>query len=184
MSKENKTRYALLGLLNHEDLTGYEIKKRIDNSLKLFWDAGFGQIYPTLKLLEKDGHLRSYSKKEDNESDKIYYSITETGKNELMDWLKRPVEKENVKYEILLKLFFGGAQSLENNINNIAEFKDRNEGTLELLQSFKSNLEQVLDGDNDHIYYYLTVLFGEKVYKAYLEWADEAILILKDKKNI
>ena len=35
-------------------------------------------------------------------------------------------------------------------------------------------------GDSpDHLYYYLTVLFGEKVYSAYLEWADEATDLLK-----
>ncbi len=40
MGRENKTSYVILGLLSHEDLTGYEIKKRIDSTLNYFWSAG------------------------------------------------------------------------------------------------------------------------------------------------
>ena len=31
MAKDNKMNQVILGLLNHENLTGYEIKKRIDS---------------------------------------------------------------------------------------------------------------------------------------------------------
>jgi len=48
MANEKKLDCVILGLLSHEDLTGYEIKKRIDTGLKLFWSASFGSIYPTL----------------------------------------------------------------------------------------------------------------------------------------
>ena len=42
MANEKKINYVILGLLNHESLTGYEIKKRIDHSLKFFWSGSFG----------------------------------------------------------------------------------------------------------------------------------------------
>jgi len=176
--KENKTMYVILGLLSHEDMTGYDIKKRIDISLKLFWDAGFGQIYPSLRTLEKGGLVKCQNQTSDTGPDRILYSITEEGRKALNIWLLKPVEKEQVKYEILLKLFFGSVIEPKENLKNIREFKERNSNTLALLQGFKKQLEQVLEQDKDHIYYYLTVLFGEKVYKAYLEWADEATEIL------
>ncbi len=34
-----------VGLLHHELLSGYDIRKRIAASIGLFWDAGYGQIY-------------------------------------------------------------------------------------------------------------------------------------------
>ncbi len=41
----------ILGLLSHENLTGYEIKKRMDGSLNFFGGASYGSIYPTLNDL-------------------------------------------------------------------------------------------------------------------------------------
>lgn len=179
MAKENKTIYAILGLLNHEDMSGYDIKKRIDDSLKFFWDAGFGQIYPGLKTLEQNGWVNCASKASGAGPERIMYSITTQGRSELKHWLSTPVEKEQTKYEILLKLFFGSVVSTEENIRIIREFEQRNSGILKLFEIYKAQLEQVLYQKEDHIYYYLTVLFGEKVQKAYLEWAEEAVGILK-----
>ncbi|MNI96905.1 hypothetical protein D3C73_1554540 [compost metagenome] len=48
---------------------------------------------------------------------------------------------------------------------------------------FKSNLERVLHTEKDHLYFYLTVLFGEHVYKAYLDWAEEAKALLAGKPD-
>ena len=119
MAKENKTLYVILGLLNHEDMTGYDIKKRIDNSLKYFWDAGFGQIYPGLKTLEGKGFVQCRSSAGNAGPERITYSITDRGREELVKWLSLPVEKEQTRYEILLKLFFGSAAKKEDNIRII-----------------------------------------------------------------
>lgn len=178
MAKENKTIYAILGLLNHKAMTGYDIKKRIDLTLRYFWDAGFGQIYPGLKTLERNGWVECTGMAGEAGPDRNVYSITEQGREELKRWLSLPVEKEQVKYEILLKLFFGNMVPVEDNIRIIEEFKRRNSGVLNLFELFEADLLKVMSASGDHRYFYLTVLFGEKVTKAYLEWADEAIRIL------
>ncbi len=49
MANEKKMDCVILGLLSHEELTGYEIKRRIDTTLKFFWSGSYGSIYPTLK---------------------------------------------------------------------------------------------------------------------------------------
>ena len=48
-------RYALLGFLGLDSMTGYELKQNLDRSTQQFWHAGLNQIYPTLKQLEGDG---------------------------------------------------------------------------------------------------------------------------------
>ena len=48
MASEKKMDCVILGLLSNESMTGYEIKKRMDTTLKFFWSASFGSIYPTL----------------------------------------------------------------------------------------------------------------------------------------
>ncbi|MBQ8133685.1 MAG: PadR family transcriptional regulator, partial [Clostridia bacterium] len=106
MANTKKMDYVLLGLLSHESMTGYEIKKRLNTSLKFFWGGSYGSIYPTLNELEKDGKIT----KEDTSSNgrqKMTYSITKKGIAALKDWLKHPAEKDELRYETLLKLFFG-----------------------------------------------------------------------------
>ena len=55
MATEKKLDCVILGLLSHEELTGYEIKKRMDTALKYFWGASYGSIYPTLSGLVDRG---------------------------------------------------------------------------------------------------------------------------------
>ena len=45
-------KHALLGLLTHQPMTGYELKQFFDSSIQHFWNAELSQIYPTLKSLE------------------------------------------------------------------------------------------------------------------------------------
>jgi DNA-binding PadR family transcriptional regulator len=181
--KENKTAYAILGMLSHESMTGYDLKKRIESSLGYFWNAGFGQIYPALSLLEGQGYVSKQTQVEDKRPKRIVYSITELGMGELKQWLEAPVAREDVKYEILLKLFFGKLSPPDKNIAIIEEFQCRNAKALTELQGFQRELEQVMGQSEDHLYYYLTVLFGEKVFKAYLEWAEEAKALLGEKES-
>lgn len=179
MPKENTTIYAILGLLNHEDMTGYDIKKKIKISINNFWDAGYGQIYPTLKILEKEGNVTKYSEKSGKGPERIVYSITNTGKNKLTEWLLNPSDKEYVKYEILLKLFFGSLLPVDENIRRITVFREKNIKILNTMEMYKTSLNKILSENVDHYYFYLTVLFGQHLYKAYLDWADEAISILE-----
>ncbi|MHB9094907.1 MAG: PadR family transcriptional regulator [Eubacteriales bacterium] len=181
MAKENKTLYAILGMLSHEDLTGYDIKKRIDNSIRFFWDAGFGQIYPNLKILEKEGMVTKTVEAGEHRPNRIVYAITEKGREDLKKWLAAPVGEEHVRYEILLKLFFGSLLPAEQNIKKIEDFRDRNRAYLETMQGFKSFLQDSLKESEDHLYYLLTVLLGENIYRAHVEWADEAIKLLQNK---
>ncbi|QQZ64417.1 hypothetical protein JI735_31890 [Paenibacillus sonchi] len=71
----------------------------------------------------------------------------------------------------------------ESNLARIEDFKERHIQNFQLIQMFKGNLERVLHTDKDHLYFYLTVLFGEHVYKAYLDWADEAKALLAGASN-
>jgi DNA-binding PadR family transcriptional regulator len=182
MAQKNMTTYIVLGLLAHEDSSGYDMKKKIDIMISQFWDVGYGQLYPTLKMLEKEGSVKGTPAQSAKGPDRIVYAITDTGRQKLVSWLSMPDEKEYIRYEILLKLFFGNLSNPADNIKRIEAFKDQHTADLQLIRLFKANLESVFKQNQDHLYYYLTVLFGEHIYKAYLEWADEAIQFIK--KNI
>jgi DNA-binding PadR family transcriptional regulator len=52
---QNRTKYAILGILALAPQTGYELKQFIERSLSAFWQESYGQLYPTLKLLVSEG---------------------------------------------------------------------------------------------------------------------------------
>ena len=178
MANEKKLDCVILGLLSHEDLTGYEIKKRIDTGLKLFWSASFGSIYPTLKELVMNG-LALVSDTAEKDRNKITYSITKQGRQHLKKWLLKPVEKDELRYETLLKLFFADGADVKTAIRHVENFEAKTAGGLSFLKIMVKNLESIGDANRTHLYYLLTAKFGVRTYEAYLEWCDEIKKILK-----
>ncbi len=183
MPKENTTRFIILGLLSHEPLSGYDIKKRVDLIVSHFWNVGFAQIYPTLAELEREGLIKKMDAEETRGPQRNVFEATERGRLALRQWLEQPAAKEYTKYEILLKLYFSAGMPVKQSVLAIQDFRERQQRSLDMVQGFKKQLESVLDQEADHLYYYLTVLFGERVYDAYLSWADEALRLLEQAKE-
>ena len=48
---------AVLGLLAEQPLHGYELKKRLSETLGPLWGISFGSLYPALRRLEKSGAI-------------------------------------------------------------------------------------------------------------------------------
>jgi DNA-binding PadR family transcriptional regulator len=181
MAQENNIRYIILGMLAHEPMSGYDLKKRIDQTFSYFWPVGYGQIYTTLRQLRLDGLIALGSTEQSKGPQKSIFQTTTKGKQALQDWLRQPETKEYTRFEILLKLFFSSAVSTEVTLERIKAFETRHEANLATMQLFKDSLEPLLTSDPDHLYFYLTVLFGERIYSAYLAWAREATQLLGNK---
>lgn len=184
MAREKKIDMVVLGLLSHEPLTGYDIKKEIDGAISFFWKGSFGNIYPTLKELEAHGLVArsagKLGKAEDSGREKIAYSITDSGREALKEWLNDEKASNELRYETLLKLFFGANAGRDITLKNIEAFEQKIAADLKLLKFYKGNLEKVLDND-DHVYFYLTVSFGVETYEAYLKWCGKAKKLLKER---
>lgn len=177
LASEKKLDCVILGLLAHEALSGYEIKKRMDTTLHFFWNASYGSIYPTLHGLTKDGFVKVQNDPLSNRKRQVY-SITEAGQKHLAHWLQVPVEKDELRYETLLKLFFGNEIGAKQTLAHIEAFETNIKQELPYLLSAKSILEQHLE-DSTHRYYLLTVSFGIQTYEAYLAWCVEAKQLLE-----
>ena len=48
---------AILGLLAETPLHGYELKKRLSETLGPLWGISFGSLYPALRRLERSGAI-------------------------------------------------------------------------------------------------------------------------------
>lgn len=100
-------KYTLLGFLNYNPSTGYELKQIIDVSTSYFWHAKQSQIYTTLKKLEEEDLVSSRFEPQEGRPNRRVYTISQDGKDELKGWLEKPLNSiEKHKETLLLKLFF------------------------------------------------------------------------------
>lgn len=177
MAREKKIDMVILGLLSHEDLTGYDIKKRMDGVISFFWKGSFGNIYPALKEMENQ---KLITKRDTSTGgrEKITYHITRSGRNALAKWLSDEQVVNELRYETLLKLFFGGVQDKEITLHNIELFEEQIKKDLKVLKGYTAALEDKLD-EEDHVCFYLTASFGVETYEAYLKWCTKAKRMLK-----
>ena len=175
---EKKIDCVILGLLSHEELTGYEIKQRMDSTLSYFWGASYGSIYPTLNALVEDG-LAVKRSDEESPRNKQIYTITEKGRKHLRQWLSEPVQRDELRYETLLKLFFGNEAGEGVTAGHIRAFRDKTRASLDELLTARENLISVIDEDSAHKYYLMTVEFGIKTYEAYIGFCDEVLTKLE-----
>ena len=173
MANSKKMDFVILGLLAHESMTGYEIKKRMDTILGFFWNASYGSIYPTLNELQNKQYVTLQEEK-DGRREKKSYTITSEGKECLERWLHLPVEKDELRYETLLKLFFGSNTDDSITLQHIEKFEEKIRNQLVVLIAMESSLKHVLSEEDAHLNYLLTVTFGIKTYEAYLTWCTQA----------
>lgn len=104
-------KYAILGLLQYSDMHGYRIKEHIENNFGYMWTINFGQIYPNLKELEKDGLIRmkNISPSEEGGPQKKLYTIEDSGREEFARWIAREPERPMILRDpFLLKFAFFG----------------------------------------------------------------------------
>ena len=185
MANEKKLDSVILGLLSHEELTGYEIKKRMDASLGYFWGASYGSIYPTLRALAEGGYTESCGVEEGVRA-KQRFRITDKGREKLKEWLSEPAAKDEIRYETLLKIFFGSEGGTLNALRHIERFRMKTEQRLEELKLYERVLSEAPEEDfedRSHMHYLMTVRFGVRTYEAYIAWCDEAELMLTGREN-
>ncbi len=106
------TGYVILGMLVLGVRTGYDIKASVDQSVRFFWAASYGQIYPELRRLEEAGLIDGKSSPTGARKRKEY-TLTEAGRAELTRWLEAPAQPPELRDENLLKLFFADALPVE-----------------------------------------------------------------------
>ena len=102
-------RYAILGLLSRESMTGYDLTKRFDTTIGFFWSAKHSQIYPELAALTKEGLVTFEVVTQTSKPNKKVYTITDAGRENLAHWVAEPREKRTVKDPLLLRTWALGA---------------------------------------------------------------------------
>ncbi len=179
-------KYALLGFLNYQPMTGYEIKQMIDVSTANFWHAKQSQIYTTLKKLEADNLAVSHVEAQEGRPDRRVYNITETGRVDLRTWLAQPLRDLQPKKELLLlKLFFSANIDKRAMLAQLHLHRGMHQQQAEHYQTeSKAVIQQIAASTGlaqDALLWDATRRFGELYEEMYLRWLDDVIVLIEEK---
>ncbi|WP_397517358.1 PadR family transcriptional regulator [Rhodococcus sp. BP22] len=104
------TSWAVLGMLAFdEELSGYDLKKWADWSIKFFyWSPSFSQVYTELKKLEKHGFVTSRVQHDNGVRGRRLYKITEAGTDAVRKWSNEaPIDPPILKHGVMLRIWLG-----------------------------------------------------------------------------
>jgi DNA-binding PadR family transcriptional regulator len=182
-------KYGLLGLLDDEPMTGYELMKLFNESLSFLWNAQTSQIYRDLGNLEDKGFLKSKIEQQSGKPDKRLYTITEKGRKLLTEWINDCDFSASLinKDSLLLKIFFSSKGDNEKLIIGLQKYillnKERLESFNEALDTIEKYGSINEEEGKSSVYWRMTVSKGFITVKGNIEWAEECLDILLNKKN-
>ena len=112
LPKLTTTSFALLGLLQRQPWSAYELTGYMRNSiLRAVWPRAESHLYSEPKLLQRRGFVSSHEERTGARK-RTVYSITDEGRAALAEWLQQERDSEfRFEYELLLRLAF--AESLD-----------------------------------------------------------------------
>ena len=173
-------KYAILSLLAHDPLSGYELMKMFDGSVGYFWHASHPQIYKELARLERAGDVTHRSVEQRGRPTKKIYTLSDTGRRALLAWLRIPARPQRVKDEMMLKTFSCGLLSTEEATELIARHREIHRGRLQKYQELERFIRSgPVVSNRLRLGGYLTLLRGIRHARDYVEWCNEAIDLLE-----
>lgn len=181
-------KYALLGFLNYQSQSGYDLKQLMDVSTSNFWHAKQSQIYTTLKNLENDALVISHIEPQESRPNRRIYEITENGQNALGEWLAQPImEIESRKETLLLKLFFSAQLKPESILTELRLQRNLHQTDLEKYQTTTKDVIRQFGASTDMAadarLWEATRRFGELYEEMFIHWLDETIKLIKEQEG-
>ena len=159
---------VMLGFLFRGDLTGYEIKQSMDESVGFFFGASYGAIYPALKALGADGLVEVREVIQSGRPNKKVYSLTPAGAEYFRARLGEPPAGDSFRSEFLIQLFFGEHQDGERLVGRIREYREDQRRKLEVLRQVEREVK-----DAASPYEMMCLRYGLISFEAHLSWAEE-----------
>ncbi|WP_248491383.1 PadR family transcriptional regulator [Tsukamurella sp. PLM1] len=96
--------HALLVSLSERSGTGYQLTRRFDRSIGHWWRASHQQIYKTLARMTESGLVTYVEQAQDGKPDKKVYSVTDTGRKALSEWIRTPGNDATDRRELAVKI--------------------------------------------------------------------------------
>jgi len=100
--------HALLGLINYQPSTGYDLKTNF-RSRFIFSGMPPCPYLPVSEADGKEGWIASTIEQQSGKPNRKVYRITGEGKEELLLWLAEPPAELEMRHSMLVKVFSGSS---------------------------------------------------------------------------
>lgn len=167
-------RFAILGLLARESLTGYDLTKKFDTTIGFFWSAKHSQIYPELANLTQEGLVTFELVTQTSKPNKKVYTITDAGRETLTEWMHAPRERRAVKDPLLMRAWIVGivdpALALVQLRETLADYDQRCEIFKQMEAGARGDGAFEPHADNEWLGAALALRCGVMTNQAYRDW--------------
>lgn len=165
-----ETTYAVLGLIDKQPGSGYDVSALADRSLGYFWPISRTLVYRELARLERLGWVEAVAVVQDRLPDKRVWSATETGRGALDDWLATPPKDGSTfRSGFLLKFMFGAHMPADALAALLADYRASLHSTATDLTALVQRLKSSPGAQMGR----LAALHGLRTAEARLAWLDE-----------
>ena len=169
--KAESTRYAILGLLSIEPMSGYDIRRASTETLSHFWHESYGQIYPALAKLASEGLIRPVPRAQDDARARKVYALTQKGRAALRKWRGKAPESRPFRNELLLKLFT--AESLTDVSGHLRALREEEHARLAEYAAIEKRIAR--EDHRSAALWKATVRYGVHRSRAVIAWCDETL---------
>jgi len=160
-------------------MSGYDIRRNLEESLSHFWSESYGQIYPTLKKLEAARLITAVKHAPSEGRRRKTYTITHAGRERLRAWLAEPPRAQPPRSELLLKLFFGRQAPPGACAAHLRRLRVQQEHLADTLERLETELQRERRGHPDLPYWLATIGFGIERAQSLIDWSESALRFLE-----
>lgn len=169
-------KHAILGFLSYQSMSGYDLKKAFDTSVRHFWPADQSQIYRTLSQLEGENLVEKEVIPREDRLDLKIYHITQAGSGELQRWLTTPLPEEDDREPLLVQIFFGGLVTDEAMLTLLDHQIQQAQDRLAIYETiYRAGLERLESFDQPRFGFFtiLTLEYGIQSNQVGLDWLQQ-----------
>ena len=135
----NATAASILGFLEQEPRTGWELAEQIEDIIGDFWTVTRSQIYRELKVLAEHGLVASMKT---GPRDRQPYRLTEAGRRAFKRWIAQRPGHPNMRIPLVLQVFFGESVPPEEMQRSLEELRAYHEERLGAYRGFEERVER------------------------------------------
>ena len=168
---------AILGLLKERSMHGYQLSKRLADTLGAFWKVSYGSLYPALKRLEREGAVESVFPRDEVGRRKNVYRITEKGEELFYELLQEAGQESWTDNRLRVRLAFFKYLKPETRLRLLEKRRAYLEDRLSEIKTSLRNARERIDN------YTLSLMeHGQEATQQDIAWLDD--LIRAERKQV
>ena len=167
MARAVSVRHFILGLLNRQPMSGYDIKRFLRGLSWLIGSPSFGSLYPALHALLGGGLATVEVLPRPDKPPRKIYSITEAGRLVLQEWIDQPVVSDASLKDFVMCLILAGNLSHDGVIAHLQKRRTQVAAHHSTLTEAARTVDERMDL-RDH----LSLDYGLAIAAAELAWLD------------